>query len=453
MTLTKNPLFPDDEPPKEETDKSAAGYVLPSKAGRIEPLRPSDEIKAERDSGTGANPAANLIREKLARLYDEHEPDASKEAAEAEQVPARSPHQQFMYELSASGKSLAEIQTEWHNYYVGLPDDQKHQVWQEFYDSSTTANYYQPAPAKTEKAVPATPEKPAKGTAVVGKAEPQPATEKPAKATQPARRRNRPAQQALRGKIKRTVEARTTLLEKHRQNLHSLLFGLGTGCVVLLIFMFGFFNEVVIAPFIQPGRADATPIIVDNQSIAASGKDEVIIPKINVEIPVIYSVTSSDESVIENNLEDGVVHYPTTEVPGQEGNVAIFGHSSNNIFNSGHYKFAFVLLHTLRSGDIFYLTYHGTVYTYKVISRQIVDPSDVAVLDDVPNQTATATLITCDPPGTSLHRLVVVGQQISPDPAQNTASTTNDTTAKSAPADRLAGNGPSLWSRLWHSVF
>jgi LPXTG-site transpeptidase (sortase) family protein len=249
-------------------------------------------------------------------------------------------------------------------------------------------------------------------------------------------------QEAIRG----TVSAGGKLETKH--HVQSLLFGLGLGMIVIIIFLFGFFNEVIISPFIQPSRATAaTPLIVSSTSIAPTASPEVIIPKINVEIPTDYSGTSTNEADIENDLENGVVHYPSTAVPGQTGNAAFFGHSSNNIFNKGKYKFAFVLLHTLVQGDTFYLTYNGKVYVYKVISRTIVDPSEVGVLGPVPGQTATATLITCDPPGTSLHRLVVVGQQISPDPSGNAKAASPDTTGGTAPA-ALPGNGPTLWGRL-----
>ncbi|HVI60559.1 MAG TPA: class E sortase, partial [Candidatus Saccharimonadales bacterium] len=139
-------------------------------------------------------------------------------------------------------------------------------------------------------------------------------------------------------------------------------------------------------------------------------------------------------------------HYPTTVRPGQQGNAAFFGHSSNNIFNKGKYKFAFVLLRTLQNGDTFYLTYEGKVYAYKVISKTVVEPSQVGVLGPVPGQTATATLITCDPPGTSLKRMVVVGQQISPDPAGNAAAAAG--TGEAVTGDSLPGNGPTLWGRL-----
>jgi len=191
-------------------------------------------------------------------------------------------------------------------------------------------------------------------------------------------------------------------------------------------------------------------LIVGGNNQATTNAPEVIIPKINVEIPVVYGETSTKESVIENDLQNGVVHYPTTVLPGQTGNAAFFGHSSNNIFNQGKYKFAFVLLHKLVPGDTFYLSRSGTMYVYKVISRKIVNPGEVSVLNAVPGQHATATLITCDPPGTSLNRLVVVGQQVSPDPAGNKSPAS--TPPASAQATYLPGNGPTLWGRFISTV-
>jgi LPXTG-site transpeptidase (sortase) family protein len=137
-------------------------------------------------------------------------------------------------------------------------------------------------------------------------------------------------------------------------------------------------------------------------------------------------------------------------MPGQLGNTAFFGHSSNNIFNQGKYKFAFVLLHTLVNGDTFYLTYNDKVYVYKVISKTVVSPNDVSVLGSIPGQTATATLITCDPPGTSINRLVVVGQQISPDPSTNTAGTT--LAPPGSTVTSLPGNGPTLWTQVMSTL-
>ena len=379
--------------------------------------------------------AADLIRQKVSRIYAE-EPDAEQELAEAEDESGRSKHQQFMYDLGTSGKDLATIQTEWHDYYQGLPADQKHLVWQEFYASqSAMTGQPQPSAGKAAQAL-------AKHKQPAAKAKRARAV-----ASKPGKLRDARSTKDIQAAIKDTVTAGGKLEAKH--HLQSLLFGLGMGFVVLLIFLFGFFNEVVIAPFIQPSRVvAATPLIVSsNDSVASVTNPEVIIPKINVEIPVNYSETSTDENTIENDLQDGVVHYPSTTLPGQTGNAAFFGHSSNNIFNKGKYKFAFVLLHTLVPGDTFYLAYNGKMYVYQVISRNIVDPSDVSVLNPVPGQTATATLITCDPPGTSLHRLIIVGKQISPNPSGDTQAAAPSVGTQAAPTS-LPGNGPTLWGRF-----
>ncbi len=373
--------------------------------------------------------AADVIRDKVARLYSS-EPDAATEELEAEAATHRSPHQQFMYDLSASGKSLATIQTEWHSYYLSLSEHERRQVWQEFYASQSSVTGIKPIEVAHVEAQ--------HKHAVVPKGH-----RKPTK-TRSLKDLRSPG--AIQATIRDTVTGGGKLEVKH--HVQSLLFGLGMGSIVVVIFLFSFFNEVIIAPFIQPSRvAAATPLIISADSVAPSKTPEVIIPKINVEIPVNYSESSTVEANIENDLESGIVHYPGTVVPGENGNAAFFGHSSNNILNPGKYKFAFVLLHTMVPGDTFYLTYSGKVFVYKVISKTVVDPSDVGVLGPVPGQTATATLITCDPPGTSLKRLILVGQQISPAITGN--STPAVTAVSAAPATAaLPGNGPTLLNRV-----
>lgn len=396
----------------------------------ISPLQVSSDREA----------AAALIRSKLNQLYED-EPDAQSEIAETEQLKHRSKHQQFMHQLVNSGKTLVEIQTAWHNYYVGLPDTEKHQVWKEFYDSNTLVSKYHKQNDKvaisTDREVHESHQSP-KLLAV-----------HPASSPRDSRNPRRIKQAVI-----EKVSAGGQLKAKH--HIQSLLFGLAMGSVVLIIILFGLFNEVIIAPFIQPSRnASASPLIIDNNGVAPTATPEVIIPKINVEIPVSYDEKSTDEAAIENQLESGVVHYPTTSLPGQNGNAAFFGHSSNNIFNKGKYKFAFVLLHTLVPGDTFYLTNNGKVYVYKVITKTVVPPTEVSVLNPVAGHTATATLITCDPPGTSLNRLIIVGEQISPDVSTNAVSTATTTAVETTDQQTTAlpGNGPSLFTRIWKSIF
>jgi len=483
-----NPLFPDEpNQPQNAAAPSGNGYVLSHS-----PTSVNGSAVSGRPGRDASSPAVDLIRSKLVALYED-EPNATKELEEVRNAHhPLSRHQQFMNQLSASGKSLASIQTAWHAYYEGLGDDEKHEVWQEFYAANDQKSSYtkyvqkhttaqpapapvtaatQPAPTQQQPAQPPTTATPAHhqhqpGIAVAPVQVIAPTTPQPPRPAVPhAAHHTRPVHHkpvvsehlspepkldkrsfaAIKQKVAKRAKAGYNAQIKARQHLQSLIFGIGLGTLVLVILLFGFFNEVIVAPFIHPNaRAEATPIILSTDGVAPTTKNEVIIPKINVELPIIYGTSTGDDD-IENSLEDGVVHYPTTSLPGQGGNAAFFGHSSNNIFNKGQYKFAFVLLHELEPGDIFYLTYNGKLYTYKVYQKKIVDPTEIGVLNPVADKPATATLITCDPPGTSLHRLVVWGEQITPDPSGNSTAPVQST--GSAPT-QLPSNSPSMWSRV-----
>lgn len=376
-----------------------------------------------------AESAANVVRTKLNALY-EHEP-----AAEAELEEATAPHhkgsrhQQYIADLQKSGKSVVEIQTAWHRYYQALPNHDKYEVWQEFYEEqSRPKSTAQPAELQSE--------------------------------TPSIKRRNAPISLENRKTLKKPLVDTRTVGElkaqiservtaggklKARHHLKSLLFGLGMGALTLMIVLFSFFNERFIAPFMTPSRSvSATPII--GTADAIGNEPKVIIPKINLEVPVVYDLGTNEEHAIQKGLEGGVVYYSGTAIPGETGNVAIVGHSSNNILNKGKYKFAFVLLNRLAIDDIFYLQKDGVRYTYKIYENRVVEANDVSVLhtQSKPN---TATLITCDPPGTSIRRRVVVGEQISPDPSSN--KQVQQTTIQEP--EQLPSNAPSLWSRIFGS--
>jgi sortase A len=370
-----------------------------------------------------ANPAADLIRAKLNKLYAA-EPNATTEAAEAIAEKKRSKHQQFMYELTTSGKSLAQIQTDWHNYYVALPDTEKHAVWQEFYRDQSLLTSYGRHQAKEKHELPKQEKKPS-----------------PHVSMSPQNTDTRDTA-TIRAQIKDKVSAGGKLKPIH--HVKSALFGIALAGTVGLAITFVFFNEVFVAPFISPSKTVSATPIIGNQNGPVGPESKIIIPKINLEVPVVYDVNSIDEQAIQNGLEQGVVHYPASPEPGEIGNTVIVGHSSNNILNSGKYKFAFVLLKRLEVEDTFFVHKDGVRYTYKIYDKKIVPPTDTSVLG-VAEKPNTITLITCDPPGTSINRLIIVAEQISPDPAKNTEATIE---LDQQEASELPSNAPSLWSRI-----
>jgi len=379
-----------------------------------------------------ATPAVDLIRSKLNRLFD-GEPDAEVEAAEAQAVKERSKHQEYMYQLTTSGKSLADIQTEWHEYYTGLGNEEKHEVWQEFYQNQSAASAFNQKKQHDRDVTRGNKhyeEKTKKQNHIE-------AQEKEVKTS--------PKPQGIKKIVSKKVSANGKLSKK--DHLKSLLFGMGLSSAVGLVIVFVFFNQVFVAPFISPSKTVSATPIIGNVTAPIGPDSKIIIPKINLEVPVVYDVGTVQEDAIQNALEDGVVHYAASPEPGEQGNSVIVGHSSNNILNSGKYKFAFVLLNRLDIGDTFFIHKDGVRYTYKIYESVIVPPTDVSVLGpaEKPN---SITLITCDPPGTSINRLIVVAEQISPDPSTNEVASI-EVDESSREKEALPSDAPSFFSRLW----
>lgn len=136
-----------------------------------------------------------------------------------------------------------------------------------------------------------------------------------------------------------------------------------------------------------------------------------IIPKLGVTAPII-SVDTYDESVIQANLKNGVVHYYQTAEPGKVGNSFITGHSSNFWWEEGAYNYIFANLEKLVVGDQAKIYYGGNKFLYQVTSVKVVEPTDLSVLEQTSKP--TLTLMTCTPPGTSWKRLIVSFEQIAP---------------------------------------
>jgi LPXTG-site transpeptidase (sortase) family protein len=108
-------------------------------------------------------------------------------------------------------------------------------------------------------------------------------------------------------------------------------------------------------------------------------------------------------------------HVPGTQWPGQVGNFAVAGHrvTAGNPFWS---------LPSLKAGDLVYIQTKLNQYTYRITTRQYVLPTDLGVLDAVPNHPGQRptqrliTLITCDPAWTGTHRVIVTGVLVSAKP-------------------------------------
>lgn len=138
-----------------------------------------------------------------------------------------------------------------------------------------------------------------------------------------------------------------------------------------------------------------------------------VIPRINRNVPVINVSTESlikkDWSQLEKDMQEalryGVIHYPGTARPGQQGNIVITGHSSYFPWDPGRFKDVFAVLHDLKVGDQILLYNNQKRYIYEVSSIKKIWPSELDVLK--PSTENKLTLITCTPVGTNLKRLII----------------------------------------------
>ena len=220
---------------------------------------------------------------------------------------------------------------------------------------------------------------------------------------------------------------------------------------VVLIFVFLQYNRVFIATvnaYVSPGTISPQNIVIDPSGDASVSADpRLIIPKINVDVPVVYNVGNDYNSQMAA-MNNGVAHFAipgASSHPGQLGNTVLSGHSSNDLFDGGDYKFIFAQLEKMAVGDTVYSNYESVRYTYVVTKMEVVKPTQVSKLV-YPTDKPVLTLITCTPLGTSRDRLLVTAEQVSPDLKAATVAPENDGSTTDA---SIPGSSPTFVERLF----
>ncbi len=224
-------------------------------------------------------------------------------------------------------------------------------------------------------------------------------------------------------------------------------------CSVMALFLLIETSQTIMAyaqSYISPGFIDPTNIIIDSNSDVINNDPKLIIPKINIDVPIDFTAKSDYDSQM-RAMENGVARFAVpgaNALPGQLGNLALSGHSSNGLFDSGKYKFIFARLEKLENGDLLYVNYEGKRYIYSVTKKQVVKPTDVSSLI-YPATKPDLTLITCVPIGTANERLLVTAEQISPSPSE--AKPVPDNEKDKAEPKSIPGNPPGFLTRLFSS--
>lgn len=374
-------------------------------------MNPQDPAKQTRPTQrTVAVPsrdaAANIVRGQLDAIYDTKEPSTSHEAQSnptaAAQPTTKIPDSQSAQQQHRQADNLQQYHTAWQEYY------------QKYYEQYYTGHVHRILSENSQN------------QAVTNdKTQPQ-------------------TVDSLRGKIRDRVQQNA---KKARKSRHFI--PISAAIIVMLAFGFLQYNSVLIGTvqaYVSPGTIEPQNIVVDpTVSVQVGPESKLIIPKINVDVPVIYNVGNDHDSQMAA-MENGVAHFAipgASSVPGQIGNTAIAGHSSNDLFSAGDYKFVFAQLEKLETGDMLYANYGGVRYSYTITKKEIVAPSEVSKLT-YPTDKPIITLITCWPLGTANKRILITGEQVSPDPAKAEAAPSSGTGSSAMP-----GNSATALERLF----
>jgi len=252
----------------------------------------------------------------------------------------------------------------------------------------------------------------------------------------------------LRSSIRRKINDKA---KKVRGSRHFM--PIMAACAVMIVFLFLQYNRVLFAyveAYVSPGAADPESIIVSpNTTKVATNESRLLIPKIAVDVPIIWDANAADTNSLNQAMDKGIVWFNiqgANAKPGEKGNFVVSGHSSNDWTDSGDYKFIFARLEKMAAGDVVYANYNGTRYTYKITGTKVVKPTDVASLQ-IGNDKPYITLITCTPLGTAQNRLLVFGEQISPNPNEAKTAEQNSNTATST--KKMPANSPTFLQRIF----
>ncbi len=213
-----------------------------------------------------------------------------------------------------------------------------------------------------------------------------------------------------------------------RSRLYSLIFIIGG---------VGFLGTQLILPLILIETGNTNNAALEKSVLGAStGFSEVSfeelkdkgsqdIPRLRENVPDFFSLKVDKLKIVNGKIETNsfnmnpdkyLGHYAGTALPGEVGNVFIYGHSVVPFFfNPDNYKTIFSNLHKLENDDIVEVEYNGKTYKYKVFEKKVLSPEEVnplATLTPAYLNEKTISLMTCTPPGTTLKRLIVGAKQI-----------------------------------------
>lgn len=158
--------------------------------------------------------------------------------------------------------------------------------------------------------------------------------------------------------------------------------------------------------YFYPNRSETAGKKVEKVKATATDKPNSLeIPKISLSVPIVFP-GSADTNVIMKSLDLGVVFYPGSVFPGQEGQMVILGHSAPVGWPKVKHDWVFSELEKLEPGDEIYINFNNIQYVFIVKNRLIIKRGAEVPSDGVENNNELA-LVSCWPPGKDYQRIAV----------------------------------------------
>lgn len=161
----------------------------------------------------------------------------------------------------------------------------------------------------------------------------------------------------------------------------------------------------------EPAVAQVQPDENIRREAAAHGVNSyfsVFVPRIDARATITPNVSLTD---FQSALSHGVAHAAGTYFPGQGKTIFLFAHSTDSPLNFTRYNAVFYLLYKLEPRDRIVLYFLDKKYVYEIQSKVIAGSADTSWLTK-DFGTEAVILQTCDPPGTTLRRLLVIATRV-----------------------------------------
>ncbi len=136
----------------------------------------------------------------------------------------------------------------------------------------------------------------------------------------------------------------------------------------------------------------------------------ITIPKISAQAQITENVDPFNSDEYREILKRSVAHAKNTSLPGQDGTIYLFAHSSGSPWEITRYNTIFLRLSELNIGDTIIVQRNNKRYKYLVHDKKEIDPSEVNYI--LNTKKTQLILQTCTPIGTDWKRLLIFAMPI-----------------------------------------